>query len=124
MSYGATGFANLPDPPYWAVIFSSVRRGRSRPDDDAGYQAAAEQLERLAMTRPGCLGLESARDGEGFGITVSYWTTSEEISAWRADAEHTVIRALGRQRWYSRYELRVARVERAYGWDLTEDGAA
>ena len=32
------------------------------------------------------------------------------------NAEHTLVRELGRHRWYSHYELRVARVERAHGW--------
>ena len=113
------GFAGPPDPPYWAVIFSSRRRGREHPVDDAGYAAAAQRMADLTATRPGFLGIESARDAAGFGITVSYWASQEAVLAWRLDAEHSVIRGLGRERWYEHYELRVAAVERAYGWDLT-----
>jgi heme-degrading monooxygenase HmoA len=111
------GFARLPDPPYWAVIFSSRRRGRTTPADDDAYRSAAARMEQLAAGRPGYLGIESTRDGEGLGITVSYWDSSEAIRAWRADAEHSLIRDRGRADWYEHYELRVARVERAYGWD-------
>lgn len=104
--------APLPRPPYWAVVFSSVRTG----EDDAGYAATADRMVELARGRPGFLGLESARGGDGLGVTVSYWTDEASITAWRADAEHTIARETGRARWYAGYTLRVARVERAYGW--------
>ena len=110
-------FARLPDPPYWAVVFSSRRRASGATDD--GYAAAAQRMVDLAATYDGFLGIESARDPDGFGITVSYWTTTDAIRAWRDDAEHTHTRDTGRADWYDHYELRVARVERAYGWDVT-----
>jgi heme-degrading monooxygenase HmoA len=67
--------------------------------------------------QPGFIGVESARDADGLGITVSYWQTLADIAAWRAEIEHREARNQGRERWYSHYELRVARIERAYGWD-------
>lgn len=104
------GFARTPAPPYYAVIFASQRVG---PDD--GYGAMAERMETLAASQPGFLGLESARDASGFGITVSYWQDEAAIAAWKRHAEHTLARERGRQAWYGRFELRIARVERAYG---------
>ena len=104
-------FARLPAPPYYAVIFSSQRTG----DDEAGYAEAADRMMRLASQQPGFLGAESVRGADGFGIAVSYWTSEEAIAAWRAHAEHAATRAEGRCRWYAHFELRVARVERAYG---------
>jgi heme-degrading monooxygenase HmoA len=55
------------------------------------------------------------RGEDGFGITVSYWSTAESIARWKQDAEHLVAQQLGKAAWYEHYELRVARVERAYG---------
>lgn len=107
----APGFARLPAPPYFAVIFSSRRADA----DPAGYDAAAERMLALAAEQPGYLGLESARGVDGFGITVSYWTSEAAIAAWRAHAEHADARRHGRERWYEHFELRVARVERATG---------
>lgn len=107
----APGFARLPAPPYFAVIFSS-RRGDADP---AGYDAAAARMLALAAEQPGYLGAESARGLDGFGITVSYWTSEAAIAAWRAHAGHADARRQGRERWYDHFELRVARVERAYG---------
>lgn len=104
--------APLPEPPYYAVIFSSLRNGR----DDAGYGDAAQRMMELAAQQPGYLGVESVRDADGVGITVSYWASEEAIRAWRAQAEHAATRERGRSDWYDAYTLRVARVERAYGW--------
>ena len=106
-----------PEPPYWAVIFSSTRaQGVDGFADEAGYQATAARMEELAASVPGYLGIESARDTTGFGITVSYWASPEAIAVWRDQVEHVAARERGRERWYDAYELRVARVERAYGW--------
>jgi len=104
-------FARLPAPPYYAVIFSSRRNAQ----DDAGYGEAGERMVELASSQPGFLGVESTRGADGFGITVSYWDSEASIAAWRQHAEHAATRAHGRVHWYEHYELRVAKVERAYG---------
>lgn len=94
-------------PPYYAVIFTSVRD--ARPDD--GYAAAADRMEELARQQPGFLGVESARGPDGLGITVSYWRTEADVRAWGRHAEHLLAQRAGRDRWYERFALRVARVE-------------
>ncbi|HVI60372.1 MAG TPA: antibiotic biosynthesis monooxygenase [Luteimonas sp.] len=108
-----TDFASLPAPPYYAVIFSSRRR-----DGDDGYAAASDRMVELARQQPGFLGVESTRGADGFGITVAYWDSEDAIRAWRLHAEHAAARERGRAQWYAHFEIRVARVERAYGWDL------
>lgn len=99
-----------PEPPYIAVIFSS-----QRTDGDQGYGAMAERMVELAREQPGFLGVESARDAEGFGITVSYWEDEAAVAAWKAQADHAVAQRLGWDRWYADFQLRVCRVERQYG---------
>lgn len=107
---GAAGFAKTPEPPYYAVIFSSTRT-----PGDHGYAAMAERMAELATGQPGFLGIESARGPDGFGITVSYWASEAAIAAWKAQAEHLAAQEAGQRLWYAGYELRVAKVERAYG---------
>ena len=104
--------AETPEPPYYAVIFTSLRN--VVPDDwrDDGYEATAARMVELAPSMPGFLGVESAR--EGLGITVCYWADEASIAGWKAAAEHHRAQQEGRDRWYSDYALRVARVERAY----------
>jgi heme-degrading monooxygenase HmoA len=103
------GFANTPEPPYFAVIFTS-----RRTEGDQGYEAMADKMFRLARTQPGCLGAESVRGEDGLGITVAYFADEESIHAWKQNAQHLVAQRLGKECWYSHYELRIARVDRAY----------
>lgn len=103
---------DLPPAGAIAVIFTSLRRD----GDDAGYGAAASQMEALAATQPGYLGIESARGTDGFGITVSYWADESSALAWRANADHAAVRAMGRDRWYRDYRVIVTAVTRAYDW--------
>ena len=104
------GIARTPEPPYYAVIFSS-----RRSLGDAGYRQMAERMVELAAAQPGFLGMESAREQDGFGITVSYWASIEAIQHWKANAEHLVAQEKGKRAWYEDYAVRVARVERTYG---------
>ena len=100
--------ASTPQPPYYAVIFTSLRT----PGDN-GYSDMANQMVQLATEQPGFLGIESAR--EGLGITVSYWLDLESIKQWKANAEHLAAQKLGREQWYSSFRVRIAKVERDYG---------
>jgi heme-degrading monooxygenase HmoA len=101
--------AATPAPPYYAVIFTSIRTDR---DADTYARMAAAMLD-LAAHQPGFLGVESAR--EVFGITVSYWRDETSILAWKRHVDHFAAQRLGCRRWYADYQVRVARVERAYG---------
>lgn len=107
----ADRFAQTPAPPYYAVIFTAQR---SEVED--GYAATAERMAQLAAGQPGYLGIEHSRDGTGLGITVSYWESEQAILAWKHQLEHRAARQQERGAWYLQYELRVAKVERAYGW--------
>lgn len=102
--------AQTPEPPYYAVIFSSLRTA-----GDDGYDAAAIRMAELAAASDGCLGADSARGPDGVGITVSYWRDLESIRAWKANGEHREARHRGRTDWYAAFNVRVAKVERAYG---------
>jgi len=105
----AAGFSKTPHPPYYAVIFTS-----QRTDGDNGYDAMAAEMVDLASKQPGCLGAESARSSDGLGITVAYFTDEIAIQAWKQNSRHLVAQRLGKERWYTHYELRVAKVEGAY----------
>ena len=107
-----TDFASTPKPPYMIVAFSS-----KRTIGDDGYAAMADRMMELAALQPGFLGVESVRGADGFGITNSYWVDEASIAAWKADIEHLAAQTLGRERWYAHFEMRIGRVERAYGFD-------
>lgn len=108
-----SGIAQTPQPPYYAVIFTS-----ERADEDHGYAEMAEEMVKLASLQPGFLGVESAR--EGVGITVSYWDSLEAIQKWKQNERHLVAQRKGMAEWYRTYKTRVCKVERDYGFEATE----
>ena len=99
-----------PKPPYYAVIFSTLRT-----TVDEGYMETTNRMEALAKQQEGYLGLESARNK--IGITVSYWKSLDAILKWRNNAEHTLAREKGKELWYKKYQLRICKVEREYGFE-------
>lgn len=101
--------AKTPKPPYYAVIFTSVRT-----ETDEGYNAMSEKMVELAQKQTGFLGWDSARNE--IGITVSYWESEAAIRAWKANLDHVEAQNLGRKKWYEIYKTRVAKVERDYGF--------
>lgn len=104
--------ARTPEPPYYAVIFTSVRTG-----GDRGYGEMAEKMFALAAKQPGFLGAEGVRAEDGFGVTICYWESLEGIKRWKQDVEHLEAQQQGREKWYRQYKARICRVERDYGFD-------
>ncbi len=104
--------ADTPEPPYYAVIFTSLRDER----EGDGYAETAVEMVELAALQPGFLGMESARDQGRLGVTVSYWRSLDDITAWKENARHLAAQRMGPE-WYRAYRLRVARVERDGAWE-------
>ena len=101
--------ANTPQSPYYAVIFTSLKS-----ENDDGYNEMAVKMEVLAKQQSGFLGIESAR--EELGITVSYWESLEAIQKWKANLDHIEAQQKGKTDWYKYYRVRIAKVERDYGF--------
>ncbi|MFV0564632.1 MAG: antibiotic biosynthesis monooxygenase family protein [Flavobacteriaceae bacterium] len=102
--------AKTPKPPYYAVIFSS-----NRTKGDNGYSEMADKMVKLAQEQDGFLGVESARNE--LGITVSYWRDLKAIQKWKENADHSIAREKGRNKWYKRFKTRIAKVERDYEFE-------
>lgn len=102
--------AKTPDPPYYAVIFTSIRT-----NGDNGYAEMSDKMEELVSHQEGFLGVESARDQ--IGITVSYWRDPESIKKWKINTEHTIARNKGRSECYRSFKTRIARVGRDYDFE-------
>jgi heme-degrading monooxygenase HmoA len=101
--------AATPEPPYYAAIFTS-RLNR----DPVSYTEMAARMEELAAQSPGYLGIESVRNAEGHGITISYWANEAAIREWKGETEHRIAQATGQSQWYKDYCVRIAKVERDY----------
>ncbi|MEK3947565.1 antibiotic biosynthesis monooxygenase [Paenibacillus sp. FSL H7-0703] len=101
--------AKTPHPPYYAAIFTS-----ERTEGDGGYGVMGDKMVELAAQQPGFLGVESVRDHNGVGITVSYWETLDAIKNWKHNELHKVAQEKGKSEWYKTFGLRVSKVERDY----------
>lgn len=102
--------ADTPAPPYYAVIFTSIRT-----EGDNGYSAVADRMVELASRQPGFLGIESAR--EEAGITISYWTDIDSIGKWKNNVEHVAAQDTGKEKWYASFTVRIAKVESDYSFE-------
>jgi heme-degrading monooxygenase HmoA len=107
-----------PDLPasYWAVIFTNQRTSQH----DGEYDATAARMQELAAQQPGYLGIDSARNPDGSGITVSYWMTEADLVGWKAVAEHRAAQQAGADRFYSSYTTRITQVGRQYEYKADE----
>lgn len=100
--------ATIIRPPYYAVIFTSIRT-----DGDNGYGETAKQMLELASKQPGFIGFETAR--QEIGITISYWTSLDSIRAWKENTIHRQAQNRAKD-WYKTFRVRICRVEREYGF--------
>ncbi len=102
--------ANTPEPPYYAVIFSSIRT-----EVNDGYAEMADLMVELAHKQEGFIGVESARNE--IGITVSYWKDIESIKKWKQNSDHLIAQNKGQTMWYKQYKTRISKVESDYGFE-------
>ncbi|MDQ7863807.1 antibiotic biosynthesis monooxygenase [Peribacillus frigoritolerans] len=99
-----------PNRPITLAFFTSQRSDK----DAASYNSTAEFMDELAAQQDGYLGVESVRDQNGLGITVSYWKSLDAIKLWKANAAHKKAQEKGMKDWYSSYTTRICKVERDY----------
>ena len=100
-----------PPPPYYAAIFSLTHTGSYD-----GYDEDTQTVLDLAQQQPGFLGVEATSD-DNPSIAVSYWDSDESIRKFKELAEHLVIQKRGKNTYYKNYLIRIARVERDYGFE-------
>jgi len=101
-----------PTPPYYAVIFTSLKTG-----EDSGYAEMAYSMAKLVTHQQGYLDHESARPE--VGIMVSYWESLEAIEGWKNQVAHRIAQEKGKEQWYASFGIRVCLVQREYGFPTT-----
>ena len=96
-------FEVWPKPEHRGQYFDMAATLRPHLADVDGF-LSVERFESL--TEPGKI------------LSLSFWRDEAALSAWRKLGEHRIAQALGREKMFQDYRLRVAEVVRAYG--LTE----
>jgi len=109
-----------PEPPYYAVIFAGQRPPGADEGHD-GYDEVSQRMSDLAAQQGGFINADSARGPEGAGITVSYWADETSIQAWYQQADHHIAQSRGYEEFYQQFSIRVAKVERQYGFQNTPE---
>lgn len=90
----------------YAVIFTSQINLKTN-----GYEAMARELETLAHKQSGFIRTESARNSQGFGITVSYWKDLAAIAHWKQNVLHRDAQLREKVEWYKSYIIAICKVE-------------
>lgn len=101
--------SKTPKPPYVAAIFTSTRT-----TTEEGYEEMNTATYNEIQKMKGYLGFESFRNNEGFGVNISYWKDMPSLLEWKNNELHKEAQALGKEKWYKNYKLRICTVERDY----------
>ena len=104
----------------YAVIFTSQRTFGNQ----MSYEAMSEKMLNLVKGMEGFVKADSLRNADGFGITISYWTSLESIKNWKSEAEHTKAQELGKSLWYSSYTTKICRIEEEYSFPEIKTGSS
>ena len=103
-----------PEPPYYATVFSSVKR-----DPRPGYDAMDEATMRAVTELDGYLGHQVVHQGDR-SLFIAYWRDLEAIDTWREHTLHRMAKEKGRSDWYQRYRFEICRVEQAAEFERPE----
>jgi heme-degrading monooxygenase HmoA len=109
---------NTPDNNDASTVATSTIPNQG---EAANYAITAKKIHELAQQQNGYLGDDSARGCDGLGITVSYWTSEEDIQNWKRNVDHVAAQTAGQQKWYADYHIHIARVERHYAMSSRGD---
>ena len=92
---------------------------RSRLTDAAGedYATMATAMEVRARAMPGFVGFKTFRAEDGERLSVIHWESEDTLRAWADDERHRTAQHLGREKWYSSFQIEVAQVVRTYGFE-------
>ena len=80
--------------------------------DSTGYEDAANQMMETVQNQLGFVAAYSARNADGVGITISYWTNLEAVTGWKKNKAHQAIQKKGKNQWYDWYQLQVSEIVR------------
>ena len=93
----------------YAVIFKAEIN-----ELDQSYSETVVRMRELAISKYGCIEFTAVTEGKQ-EVAISYWSSEEQIAAWREDPEHKVAQERGHFKWYKSYKVQIVKVVREYG---------
>jgi len=97
------------------IVIVTIFRSRLRPEHEAEYQVMASHIHDLAQQMPGFISIKTFSAPDGDRVSIVEFDSEENHNAWRSHPEHRKAQQLGRERFYSEFQIQVCKVERAYG---------
>ena len=92
----------------YAVIF------RAEIDQfEEGYTTVARKLRSIALNEYGCTEFVALTEGSQ-EVAISYWSSLEQIKAWKQHPEHLKAQRLGKSKWYQSYQVQIVEILREY----------
>jgi heme-degrading monooxygenase HmoA len=85
-------------------------RSKLTPEAGADYQSMGEQMFEHARNQPGFVDYKEYTSDDGERLTVVRWQDEATLEQWRNDARHRAAKTRGREGWYERYHIEVAKV--------------
>ncbi len=98
---------------HYIVVFKS----KLRPNVEAEYGVRGEQIYQLAIAMPGFMSAMDYAGDNGERVSIIEFDTLEHLTAWRDHAEHRNAQQQGRDSFYERYSISIAKVERTSEYD-------
>lgn len=93
----------------------TVFRSRLDPAHAAAYREMAARMRLLAECMPGFVSFKTFTAEDGERVSIIEFESEETLRAWHEHPEHREAQALGRDRFYSEYQIQVCSVARHYG---------
>ena len=105
--------------PNRVISFFRFRMNDLSAAEREEYNTTAERLFKIVSAMPGFISYREyeARDGELLGITE--WASAEALAAWRENPDHRKAQELGRQVFYTEYDITVC--TRLHGYSFKSD---
>jgi heme-degrading monooxygenase HmoA len=91
-----------------------VFRSRTAPGYDAELARLGTRMYELAATMPGFLSYREYQSADGESVALVEFDSHENLATWRNHPEHVQAQKLGRERYFTEYEITVCNSVRRY----------
>jgi heme-degrading monooxygenase HmoA len=100
-------------------VFVVVFRSRLTEYAGADFDEMSDQMLFLAKQIPnsGFIDLRTYTSEDGERLAVVWWRDKATLDIWRNHVRHRAAQRLGRERWYSFYDIDVAEIIRHSSFD-------
>jgi len=94
----------------------TIFRSRLRPENIEEYGRWSRRMDELAAQMPGFIAIKTFNAPDGERVSIVEFESAETMLAWRNHPEHKQAQELGREKFYSEYQITVCQPVRTYSF--------